>query len=152
MRARGLRGLTLIGDGAKGWFAVWLLQHLYASIGVADWTVPAVAVAVFVGHLYPIFHHFAGGKGVSTAMGIVLALYWPLGLVLVAVWLLAAFGLKISSLAGLTAATAMPLGMFYVFGNTATAWAMVPISALLFWRHRNNIRQLVAGTERPIGR
>jgi glycerol-3-phosphate acyltransferase PlsY len=80
-----------------------------------------------------------------------LALHWPLGLGLVVVWATRAFGFRISSLASLTAAMLLPLGAFYVFGNTPTAWAMVPISALLFWRHRANIRQLLEGKERTIG-
>src|SRR5438477_2013105 len=88
--------LTLVGDGAKGWFAVFLAQHFGTSFGVADWTVPMVALAVFIGHLFPIFHRFAGGKGVATAAGIMLALAWPVGLVLAAVWLVMAFGFKIS--------------------------------------------------------
>ena len=74
--------LTLVGDGAKGWFAVWLAQRLGPQFGVADWTVPGVAVAVFLGHLYPVFHRFAGGKGVATAAGIVVALQWPLAIAL----------------------------------------------------------------------
>jgi glycerol-3-phosphate acyltransferase PlsY len=144
--------LTLVGDGAKGWFAVWLAQRLGPQFGVADWTVPGVAVAVFLGHLYPVFHRFAGGKGVATAAGIVVALQWPLAIALSVVWLIMAVGFHISSLAALTAAAMMPIGMFYLTGNTLTAWAMVPIAALLFWRHRTNIRQLVAGKERAIGR
>src|SRR6266545_3180852 len=71
--------LTLAGDGTKGWLAVFLAQALGPSFGVADWTVPAVALAVFVGHLFPVFHGFAGGKGVATAAGIIFALHWPLG-------------------------------------------------------------------------
>ena len=96
------------------------------SFGVADWTVPAVALAVFVGHLFPVFHRFAGGKGVATAAGIVFALHWPLGLALArrSGWSMA-FGFKISSLAALTTAALLPLGAFYVFGNSPTAWAMV---------------------------
>ena len=117
--------LTLVGDGAKGWLAVFLAQTLGPSFGVADWTVPAVALAVFVGHLFPVFHGFAGGKGVATAAGIVFALHWPLGLALGALWLVMAFGFKISSLAALTTAALVPLGAFYVFGNAPTAWAMV---------------------------
>jgi glycerol-3-phosphate acyltransferase PlsY len=144
--------LTLVGDGAKGWFAVWLAQRCGADFGVAPWVVPAVALAVFVGHLYPVFHGFAGGKGVATAAGIVLALQWPLALVLVAVWLLTAVVFRISSLAALTAAALTPVGMFYLAGNSLTAWAMVPIALLLFWRHRSNIRQLLEGKERAIGR
>jgi len=149
---RAAAALTLIGDGAKGWFAVFLAQRLAASFGVADWTVPAVALAAFIGHLYPVFHRFAGGKGVATAAGIMLALSWPLGLVLATIWLVMAFGFKISSVAALIAALLAPIGAFYVFGNTLTAWIWVPIAALLFWRHRTNIRQLLSGNERIIGR
>lgn len=149
---RAAAALTLIGDGAKGWFAVFLAQRLAASFDVADWTVPAVALAAFIGHLYPVFHRFAGGKGVATAAGIMLALSWPLGLVLATIWLVMAFGFKISSIAALIAALLAPIGAFYVFGNTLTAWIWVPIAALLFWRHRTNIRQLLSGKERVIGR
>jgi glycerol-3-phosphate acyltransferase PlsY len=144
--------LTLVGDGAKGWFAVWLAQRLGPDFGVADWAVPGVALAVFLGHLYPVFHRFAGGKGVATAAGIVAALQWPLAAALAVIWLIMAVGFRISSLAALTAAALMPIGMFYLTGNSIAAWAMVPIAALLFWRHRTNIRQLVQGKERAIGR
>jgi acyl phosphate:glycerol-3-phosphate acyltransferase len=144
--------LTLVGDAAKGWFAVWLAQRLGPEAGVAAWTVPGVALAVFLGHLFPVFHGFAGGKGVATAAGIVAALQWPLAAALALVWLVMAVGFRISSLAALTAAALMPIGMFWVTGNTLTAWAMVPIALLLFWRHRANIRQLLAGSERAIGR
>jgi glycerol-3-phosphate acyltransferase PlsY len=144
--------LTLAGDGTKGWLAVFLAQTLGPSFGVADWTVPAVALAVFIGHLFPVFHGFAGGKGVATAAGIVFALYWPLGLALGALWMIMALGFKISSLAALTTAALAPVGAFFAFGNALTAWAMVPISLLLFWRHRSNIRQLLEGKERTIGR
>lgn len=145
-------GLTLVGDGAKGWLAVFLAQHFGTSFGVAEWTVPAVALAAFIGHLYPVFHRFAGGKGVATAAGIMIALSWPVGLVLATIWLVMAFGFKISSIAALTASLLAPIGAFYVFGNTLTAWIWVPIAALLFWRHRTNIRQLLSGEERIIGR
>jgi glycerol-3-phosphate acyltransferase PlsY len=145
-------GLTLAGDGLKGWIAVVLAQGLGPGWGAAEWTVPAVALAVFVGHLFPVYHGFAGGKGVATAAGIVFALHWPLGLVVALVWIVMAFGFKISSLAALTAAVLTPLGAFYVFGNTLTAWAMLPLALLLVWRHKSNIRQLLAGKERSIGR
>jgi len=143
--------ITLVGDGMKGWLAVFLAQKLGPAYGVADWTVPAVSIAVFVGHLFPVYHRFAGGKGVATAAGILLALHWPLGLALAAIWLVMAYGFKISSLAALTAAALAPVGAFYFFGNTLGAWAVVPIAALLFWRHRANIRQLLEGKERSIG-
>jgi acyl phosphate:glycerol-3-phosphate acyltransferase len=144
--------LTLAGDTAKGWLGVLAAHWLAARTGAPEWVVPAAALAVFLGHLFPVFHGFRGGKGVATAAGIVFALYWPLGLALLVVWVTMAYGFRISSLAALTAALLLPLGAFYVFGNTLTAWAMVPICALLFWRHRANIRQLVAGRERTIGR
>jgi glycerol-3-phosphate acyltransferase PlsY len=144
--------VTLIGDGAKGWLAVFLAQRLAAAAGAADWVVAATAIAVFLGHVFPVFHRFEGGKGVATGAGIVLALHWPLGLALTVLWLVMAFGFKISSLAALTAAALMPIGAFYVFGNQPTAWAMLPIAALLIWRHKANIRQLLEGKERAIGR
>jgi glycerol-3-phosphate acyltransferase PlsY len=143
--------LTVAGDGAKGWLAVFLAKSLGPALGAADWTVPAVAIAVFLGHLFPVFHRFAGGKGVATAAGIVFALHWPLGLALGVLWLVMAVGFKISSVAALTTAALLPPGAFYVFGNSALAWATVPIALLLFWRHRANIRQLLAGRETTIG-
>jgi len=144
--------LTVVGDGAKGWLAVFLAKTLGPSFGVADWTVPAVALAVLLGHIFPVFHRFAGGKGVATAAGVVFALHWPLGLALGAVWLAMAVGFRISSLAALTTAALLPPGAFYVFGNSPLAWASIAIALLLFWRHRTNIRQLLEGRETTIGR
>jgi glycerol-3-phosphate acyltransferase PlsY len=143
--------LTLVGDGAKGYVAVALAQLLAQRMELAWWTVPAAVFAVFIGHLYPVFHRFKGGKGVATAAGIVFALHWPLGLVLLIVWMTMAFGFKISSLAALVTATLLPLGMFYVAGPSPIAWVMLAIAILLFWRHRTNIRQLISGRERSIG-
>jgi glycerol-3-phosphate acyltransferase PlsY len=144
--------LTLLGDGLKGFVAVYLARKVVAMTGAPEATVAAAALAVFVGHLFPVFFGFRGGKGVATGAGIVFALHWPLGLVLAVLWLTMAYGFKISSLAALTAAVLMPLGMFYVFGPEPIAWAMVPIALLIFWRHRDNIRQLIEGKERAIGR
>jgi glycerol-3-phosphate acyltransferase PlsY len=143
--------LTLLGDGLKGLVAVFAARQIAPMLGAADWTVPAAALAVFIGHLYPVFHRFAGGKGVATAAGIVFALHWPLGLVLTVIWLTMAFGFKISSLAALTTAVLLPLGMFYTMGPGPHAWTSIAIALLLFWRHRANIRQLLSGRERPIG-
>src|SRR5882724_2265760 len=84
--------LTLLGDGLKGFVAVFVAQQIAPMIGAPDWMVPAVALAVFVGHAYPVFHGFAGGKGVATAAGVVFALHWPLGLALTVIWLTMAFG------------------------------------------------------------
>ena len=144
--------LTLLGDGIKGYLAVLLAQWAAARYGLPAWLPAAAAIAVFLGHLYPVFFHFRGGKGVSTAAGIMFALNWPVGLVLMVVWLTLAFGLKISSLAALTAAVLMPLGLYYQTGFSAATGACVVIALLLFWRHRSNIKALLAGSERPIGR
>jgi len=144
--------LTLLGDGLKGLVAVYAARQLSMMLGTPAWTVAAASLAVFLGHLYPLFHRFRGGKGVATGAGIVFALHWPLGLMLTVIWLTMAYGFKISSLAALVAAVLMPLGMFYVEGASPTAWAMVPIALLLVWRHRDNIRKLVSGQERTIGR
>jgi len=144
--------LTLVGDGAKGWLAVFLAQQFGPAFDVAEWTVPAVALAAFLGHLFPVFHGFAGGKGVATAFGIMLALSWPLALAMAAIWAVMAFGFRISSLAALTAAALAPVGAFYVFGNAPSAWIWLGIAALLFWRHRANIAKLLAGGESKIGR
>jgi glycerol-3-phosphate acyltransferase PlsY len=143
--------LTLAGDGTKGWLAVFVAQQLGNSLGMAGWTVPAVALAVFIGHLFPVFHGFAGGKGVATAAGIIFAMAWPVGLALATIWLVMAYGFKISSVAALTVSFLAPIGAFYAFGNTPAAWIWVPIAVLLFWRHRTNIAQLWSGKERTIG-
>lgn len=145
--------LTLAGDALKGFAAVAIVGWLAPRVGAASWAPAAAGAAVFIGHLFPVFHHFAGGKGVSTAAGIVFAWHWPLGVALSVVWLLVAFGFRMSSLAALTTAVLLPLGMFYVAGPaSAQAWVSVAIALLLFWRHRTNIRQLLAGSERQIGR
>jgi len=144
--------LTLAGDGAKGWLAVFLGETYGPAAGVAEWTVPAVVLAVFIGHLFPVFHKFAGGKGVATAAGIVLALSQPLFAGLAVVWLVMAVGFKISSLAALTSVALLPFGAFYVFGSTPTTWAIVAVAMLLCWRHKKNIQQLLAGRESTIGR
>ena len=144
--------LTLIGDGVKGFAAVFAAQHLAAAIALPEWTVPAAALAVFVGHLFPVYFHFRGGKGVATAAGILFAFHWPLALVLTMVWLVLAFGFKISSVAGLVTAVLMPLGMYYETGATPQTLASLIIALLLIWRHRENIRKLVSGKESAIGR
>jgi glycerol-3-phosphate acyltransferase PlsY len=143
--------LTLLGDGLKGFVAVFAVRELAPLVGAPQWLVPVAALAVFVGHLYPLFHRFRGGKGVATAAGIVLAIHWPLGIVLIAVWLTMAFGFKISSLAALTTAVLLPLGLLYAKGPGLDFVAGVAIAALLFWRHRTNIRSLMSGRERTIG-
>ena len=143
--------LTLLGDGLKGFVAVGLARVLAENFGAPAWTVAAACVAVFLGHVYPVFHRFRGGKGVATGAGLVFALHWPLGLALTVIWLVLAFGFKISSMAGLVTAVLMPLGMYYVRGPSPETWAMVPVALLLVWRHRGNIQRLIGGSEGKIG-
>jgi glycerol-3-phosphate acyltransferase PlsY len=144
--------LTLLGDGLKGFVAVFAARQLAAALDLGDTAVALAAVAVFVGHVFRVFHRFRGGKGVATGAGIVFALHWPLALILTIVWLTMAYGFKISSLAGLTAALLMPLGMFFVMGATPVSFAMVVIAALIVWRHKDNLARLVRGGETTIGR
>ena len=143
--------LTLLGDGVKGFVAVWAANRLGASWGDASLATAGAALAVYLGHLYPVFHHFAGGKGVSTASGIAFALSWQLGLALLVIWLVVALAFRMSSLASLVAALATPPLGFYFLGYRPESWALVPIALLMFWRHRANIRKLIAGEERRIG-
>jgi glycerol-3-phosphate acyltransferase PlsY len=143
--------LTLAGDAIKGWVAVWLAAKLGASWGDASLATAGAALAVFLGHLFPIFHRFAGGKGVATAAGVCFALSWLLGAVLLVIFLAMAVAFRMASLASLVAAVAAPLLGLYLLGNAPEAWVLFPIAGLLVWRHRENIRKLLAGTERKIG-
>lgn len=143
--------LTLIGDGLKGLVAVLIAYRLGVSWGDASLATAGAAVAVFLGHLFPIFHRFEGGKGVATAAGVVFGLSWPLGLAMLAVWLVIAVAFRISSLASIVSAIAAPPLGFFFLGNWPEAWVLIPIALLLLWRHRANIRKLLAGTESKIG-
>jgi len=143
--------LTLAGDGLKGFVAVWIAYRLAAIWGDASLATAGAAVAVFLGHVYPVFHRFAGGKGVSTAAGVAFALALPRGIALLGVWLAFALLFRMASLASIAAAVAAPpLGLYFI-GNWPEAWALFPIALLLIWRHRDNIRKLLAGQERKIG-
>jgi glycerol-3-phosphate acyltransferase PlsY len=142
---------TLIGDGAKGWFAVWLAQYLGARYGVEDGGVALVALAVFLGHLYPVFFRFIGGKGVATALGVLLGLSVWLGLATLLTWLVVAYAFRYSSLAALIAAIFAPFYYGLLFGADEKLFAVVAMSALLMFRHGKNIANLVAGKESRIG-
>ena len=142
---------TLAGDGIKGWLAVWIAAELGASWSDASLTTAGAALAVFLGHLFPIFHRFAGGKGVATAAGVCFALSWPLGAAVLVIWLGMVLAFRMASLASLAAAFAAPAVGLYFIGNRPEAWVLFPIAGLLIWRHRENIRKLLAGTERKIG-
>ena len=145
--------LTLLGDAFKGWFAVALTQQHVVGDPVA---VAAAAVAVVVGHLWPLYFRFEGGKGVSTAVGVLLALDPWLAAGAIATWVIIAFFFRISSLAALVAAAFAPFFSFLLYGMNRfalePALGVTVISLLLVWRHRTNIRNLLAGTEGRIGR
>ena len=137
--------LTLVGDGLKGWFAVFLAQRLAWRFGVDDAGIAAVALAVFVGHLFPVFFRFKGGKGVATAAGVLFAIDWRIGLGTLVTWLVIALFFRYSSLAALVAAAFAPFATALVLGFDMYAVAVLAIAALLVWRHADNIRKLIAG-------
>lgn len=144
--------LTLVGDGFKGWLAVWLAQKFGPQFGVDDTGMALVVLAVFLGHLWPVFFRFVGGKGVATALGILLALDVWLGLATLATWLVVAFAFRYSSLAALVAALFAPFYYGLLFGTTdGILLAVVAMAALLIYRHRKNIGNLLAGKESRIG-
>ena len=143
--------LTLLGDCAKGWFAVWLARHYAARFGVADAAIAGVAIAVFLGHLWPVFFRFAGGKGVATALGVLLAVNAWLGLATLVTWVVVAYAFRYSSLAALVAALFAPFYYCLLFGVDAMLGAIAVMSCLLIWRHARNIGKLIAGTEGRIG-
>ncbi|HLB17425.1 MAG TPA: glycerol-3-phosphate 1-O-acyltransferase PlsY [Burkholderiales bacterium] len=143
--------LTLVGDALKGWVAVVLAQRLAWRYGVDDTGIAAVALAVFVGHLFPVFFRFQGGKGVATAAGILFAIDWRVGLGTLVTWLVIALFFRYSSLAALVAAAFAPFATALVLGFNVYAAAVLAISVLLVWRHAENIGKLLAGTEGRIG-
>lgn len=143
--------LTLLGDGAKGWLAVWLVYRFGPQFGVEEGGVALVALAVFLGHLWPVFFRFVGGKGVATALGVLLGLNGWLGLATLITWLVIAYALRYSSLAALIAALFAPFYYGLMFGIDPILFAVLVMSALLVFRHRQNIANLMAGKESRIG-
>ncbi|AMO96982.1 acyl-phosphate glycerol 3-phosphate acyltransferase [Collimonas fungivorans] len=143
--------LTLIGDGFKGWLAVWLTQRYGPQFGLGDGAVALVAVAVFLGHLWPVFFRFAGGKGVATLFGILIGISLWLGLATIATWLIVAYAFRYSSLAALVASVFAPFFYALMEGPDMILLAIVVMSALLIYRHAKNIGNLLAGKESRIG-
>jgi len=141
--------LTLLGDAAKGWVAVTIARAVLGDPISSDnnLMLGLVAIAVFLGHLYPIFYRFKGGKGVATAAGILFAISWALGLATLGTWLIVAFFMRYSSLAALSAAAFAPLYFTFLFGLQPMGLAILVMSLLLIYRHRSNIRNLMNGTE-----
>lgn len=143
--------LTLLGDALKGWVAVYLLSVFRQPLAVDEKIIAVAAVAVLIGHMWPIFFRFQGGKGVATALGVLLALSWPTALVCAAVWLVMAFGFKISSLAALLATIISPLVAFFFDVSMVYIVAIVLIALLVLVRHHSNITNLLRGKEGKIG-
>ena len=143
--------LTLLGDGAKGWVAVFLTSHYADRLGVGDMTIALVSIAVFLGHLWPVFFRFVGGKGVATALGVLLGLHPWLGLATLVTWLAVAFAFRYSSLAALISALFAPFYYGLLFGVEPQLLAVVVMSLLLGFRHSKNISNLLAGKESRIG-
>ncbi|WP_455009075.1 glycerol-3-phosphate 1-O-acyltransferase PlsY [Neisseria sicca] len=143
--------LTLLGDALKGLVAVVLARCLQDALNLSDITIAAVAVAALVGHMWPLFFGFKGGKGVATALGVLLALSPATALVCAAIWLVMAFGFKVSSLAALAATVASPLVAFWLMPYPSWAWATVVIAVLVLYRHKSNIQNLLQGKEGKIG-
>jgi glycerol-3-phosphate acyltransferase PlsY len=146
-----LAALTLLGDGGKGWLAVFLAQLWTGQSVLGGPDVPLAGAAVFLGHLFPVFHGLKGGKGVATAAGVLFAFDLWLGLATLATWAVMLALFRISSLAGLVAAVFAPCYTFWLFGLRPVLAAVVVIAALLAWRHKDNLRRLLSGTERRVG-
>lgn len=142
---------TLVGDAAKGWLAVWLAVHFGPQFGIEEGGIALVAIAVFLGHLWPVFFKFVGGKGVATALGVLLGINVWLGLATLATWLIVAYAFRYSSLAALIASVFAPFYYGLLFGADEILFAVAAMSALLLWRHSSNIANLMAGKESKIG-
>jgi len=140
--------LTLLGDAAKGWLAVWLALRLTSDPAAAA----LVGLAAFVGHVFPVFLKFKGGKGVATALGVLLGLSAPLALGAALCWLLVALSSRYSSLAAIVTALAVTVAAWLWLAEPRVAACISMLCAILVWRHEANIRKLLAGTEGRIGR
>lgn len=139
--------LALTGDVLKGLLPV-LIAH---GLGVRPEVLALTGIAAFLGHLYPVFFGFRGGKGVATLLGVMIGFHWLLGLGSVLIWLVMAFLFHISSLSALVMTAVAPVIGYWVTGSRSITAVLVAMGILLFWRHRSNIRDLVSGKEEPIG-
>ena len=137
--------LTLLGDGGKGWLAVWLAAQYVPEAA------PLAGLTAFLGHLFPVYHRFLGGKGVATAAGVLVGVDWRIGLGTAATWLIMLAFFRYSSFAALVAAAFAPFATAMLLGFDAAAACVLAMSAFLVWRHQENIARLMAGTEPRIG-
>ncbi|MGZ5136279.1 MAG: glycerol-3-phosphate 1-O-acyltransferase PlsY, partial [Burkholderiales bacterium] len=149
---KGAAALTLLGDGAKGWLAV-VIASRFAEPASSEAAMAAAALAVVLGHMYPVFFRFHGGKGVATALGVLFGLDVRVAIGTLATWLIIAGFFRISSLAALIAALFAPFFMLFVYQNAGHPYfiSVAIIALLLICRHRTNIRKLLAGTEGRLG-
>lgn len=143
---------TLLGDAGKGWISVALAQHFMPALGLGDKAIAAVALAVFLGHLFPVFMRFKGGKGVATAVGVLLGFNVWMGLLAISIWIMVAAIWRISSLAALVAAAFAPVYAVFFLGFEASTLAVLIMSLMLIWRHKSNIASLIAGQETRLGK
>jgi glycerol-3-phosphate acyltransferase PlsY len=143
--------LTLIGDCAKGWLAVWLALRLDEQFALGEAGIALIALAVFLGHLWPVFLRFAGGKGVATALGVLLGLNPILGLATLVTWSVIAYAFRYSSLAALVSAVFAPFYYGLLFGVDIKLFAVLIMSGLLIYRHHKNIANLLSGKESRLG-
>ena len=147
--------LTLIGDALKGYLAVMLARVILGDASLTStmgsWILCGLVIAVFLGHLFPIFHGFKGGKGVATACGILFGINWILGAATLSTWIIVAMFMRYSSLAALAAAIFGPIYFVFLFGFQPMGAALLVVCFLLIWRHRSNIQNLMNGTESRIG-
>lgn len=139
--------VTLVGDSLKGLLPM-VVGHL---LGLGPDALAVTGLAAFLGHLFPIFFGFQGGKGVATALGVQLGLWWPIGLTVAALWLLVAKGIRISSLSALISMALAPLVVWVLWPEPVLIGMQLVITGILIWRHRSNIRNLIQGTEGRIG-
>ena len=143
--------LTLLGDAFKGWLPVWLVLAFGTAYGLGSTEVAVAGLAAFLGHLFPITLGFKGGKGVATAVGVLLGFGWAIALSCIGIWVLVAFTTRYSSAAALAAAVAAPAVAHWLGAPGAYVAATLAMTALLLWRHGANIKRLLAGTESRIG-
>ena len=143
--------LTLLLDALKGFLPVFLVQHFGAAYGLHEGTVALVGLAAFLGHLWPVFFKFKGGKGVATAAGVLLGINPWLGLATLATWVIIAAFFRYSSLAAIVAAVFAPFYQLLIWGGGPVAGAVTLMGLLLVWRHMANIQKLLKGTESKLG-
>lgn len=143
--------LTLLGDCLKGVVPVALAVYFEEQLGLGDAGVALISVAVFAGHLWPVYFRFKGGKGVATALGVLLGLNPVLGLATLLTWIVIAYAFRYSSLAALVSALFAPFYYTLLFGLNTIGFAVLVMSVLLIWRHKTNIGNLISGRESKIG-